>query len=218
MSRSFTGSSSQYLNLGSAVVSGPPFTIAAWFYLENSSHTFYSMPSIHNSSTTDAGNYHALEVDSSAVYAESKVLAADVGNYATSSAAPSIGAWQHACGVFSATNSRAAYLNGGNKGTNAGTFAPTVNMTDIGRLRAFAASPIYGTGRVAEVAIWDAALTDEEVASLAKGFAPHLIRPGNLVSYWPLLGNTSPEIDIISANGLTLVNAPTKIEHPPIYK
>lgn len=34
-------------------------------------------------------------------------------------------------------------------------------------------------------AYWDTALTDKEIAALAQGWPPYLVRPENLVSYCP---------------------------------
>jgi hypothetical protein len=41
-------------------------------------------------------------------------------------------------------------------------------------------------GRVAHAAIWNTALTQNEIIDLARGVSPLLIRPGNLAGYWPL--------------------------------
>ena len=44
----------------------------------------------------------------------------------------------------------------------------------------------YCDGSLAEAAIWNAALSDAEVAALATGVSPLLVRPGSLVFYAPL--------------------------------
>ena len=74
-------------------------------------------------------------------------------------------------------------------------------------------------GRLAEIAIWNAALTDDEVLSLSKGVSPLRVDPQNLVAYWPLYGNGSPEPNYVRNStdlALTLINAPPQIDHAPV--
>lgn len=42
-------------------------------------------------------------------------------------------------------------------------------------------------GSLAEIAIWNAVLTEDEIISTTKGFSPSLIRFQNLVHYWDLV-------------------------------
>ena len=65
--------------------------------------------------------------------------------------------------------------------------------------------------------MWDVALTDDEVATLAKGVCPLFVRPGNLLAYWPLIGNNSPEIDCVGRFEMTLTNSPGTSAHPRVY-
>lgn len=55
-------------------------------------------------------------------------------------------------------------------------------------------------GLLAEVAIWDAALTNTEIRSLASGAKAPGIRPANLKGYWPLCGINDYETDVINNN------------------
>ena len=67
---------------------------------------------------------------------------------------------------------------------------------------------------MAEVGIWNAALTAAEIASLAKGMTCDKIRPQNLVFYAPLVR------DLIDAKGgrtITNNNAATVANHPRVY-
>lgn len=70
----------------------------------------------------------------------------------------------------------------------------TANILRFGA-RSDSASTEPFDGALAEIAIWDAALSDGEMAALAKGVSPRLFRPGNLKGYWPLWGSSSPERD-----------------------
>jgi len=55
-------------------------------------------------------------------------------------------------------------------------------------------------GLIADAAIWDINLTQEELNALAKGVSPAMIRRPNLKGYWPLLGlNLATEADLCGA-------------------
>lgn len=69
-------------------------------------------------------------------------------------------------------------------------------------------------GRIAEVGIWTRTLGDSEIAGLAKGYSP-LFYPQSLDFYSPLIGNFSPEVDLIGASAGTVTGA-TKFTHPRI--
>lgn len=73
-------------------------------------------------------------------------------------------------------------------------------------------------GRLAESAMWsNIALSAAQISSLSKGASPLLVQRAGLVGYWPLVGNTSPEIDFVAGNGLTLNDSPPAAAHPRIY-
>jgi hypothetical protein len=59
----------------------------------------------------------------------------------------------------------------------------------------------YFAGKIAEVAVWNVALGDDEIASLAAGANPTTIEAEYLVGYWPLLSDAN---DDIGSNNLTL--------------
>ncbi len=70
-------------------------------------------------------------------------------------------------------------------------------------------------GFIGHGALWNVALSDAEIASLANpGVSPLRMRRDSLVAYWPLNGQ-SPEIDIVGRKDLTLFGAPTVAEEPP---
>ena len=67
---------------------------------------------------------------------------------------------------------------------------------------------------MAEVGIWNAALTAAEVASLAKGMTCDKVRPQSLVFYAPLVR------DLIDQKGgliITNNNTATVAVHPRVY-
>ena len=73
---------------------------------------------------------------------------------------------------------------------------------------------LHYTGRIADAAIWNAALTAAEIASLAKGMTCDKIRPQNLVFYAPLVRDLNDQ-----KGGLTITNnnAATVAAHTRVY-
>lgn len=115
--------------------------------------------------------------------------------------------WNHSCGVFAATNSRTAYLNGDAATTN--TSSSTQNPLDNIAIGARWATTlgVYMRGLMADVGIWNVALTLDEIRSLAGGVACDKVRPQNLVFYAPLVREfIDKKGTIITNNGVTVAD------------
>ncbi len=69
-------------------------------------------------------------------------------------------------------------------------------------------------GLMAEVGIWNAALTAAEVASLAKGMTCDKVRPQSLVFYAPLVRDL---IDARGGRAITNNNGATVAAHTRVY-
>lgn len=214
MARDFNGST-QLLRNSNAVVSVAPLTMACWFYATNVT-TGNAYITIADSATDSSywGLWGRGEVDDKVYCAQGDNVSP---SFALTSTTFSANTWHHAAAVFTSNSSRAVFLDGGGKGTDATTVGnpPSLDRTSIGILDRL--NPVfYHNGYVAEPAIWSAALTDAEVVSLALGYSPELIRPQSLIEYWRLFGNQSPEPGRVNGYDMTLVNAPTKAAHPPM--
>jgi hypothetical protein len=130
--------------------------------------------------------------------------------------------WVHLCGVFTSTSSRTIYANGGNTNTNTTTLsgANSSSIVSIGATRATTGQPAANTpvsffnGDIAEVGIWNAALTAEEIASLAKGMTCDKVRPQSLVFYAPLVRDLQ---DVRGGLTITNNNTATVANHPRVY-
>lgn len=87
-----------------------------------------------------------------------------------------------------------------------GEFTPfgSINTATIGARRDTDVD-IHFKGKIAEVALWNVALSDDEIALLSQGESPLNIRRADLIHYWPLDGNASPEPDLVGARPGTLV-------------
>jgi len=210
MSRLFDDSNTEYLEVAAALVTDTPLTMAAWFN-SNDTGTEQTVISIGQAALHD---YFALRLMSWGPIRAITFNGAATGA-ATSTANYSANTWHHICGVFTAEDNRAVFLNGGNKGTNTTNVAiDTIDNTAIGRA-AHSNKTWYMSGMVAEAAIWNAALTDGEAAILATGASPLMVRPQSLVFYTPLLRNE--DRDIVGGLSLTPANAPTIADHPRVW-
>lgn len=111
----------------------------------------------------------------------------NVWNRAQSTATIVANSWLAFGGTWSGVTSRAAYVNGGDKGTDA--TSTTVNMGIQnrfgigGRFRSSISG--YWHGKLARMAFWSVALSDAEHLSLAGGADPTTIQSGNLLAYYP---------------------------------
>lgn len=215
MARSFLATSSQHLEVASAPVTAVPLSIAVWVMI---SGTLTATRRIVSLSDPDGASETAFYLHSVSGQVIGRTVNAGSGAQAVSSVGIVADTWHHMCVVFSAVNARAAYLDGGNKGTNTGSITPAgIEKTLIGAREVTSTKSQFMNGRVAEVAIWNVALNDAEVLALSGGIAPPYVRPGNCVAYYPLWGLHSPEIDLCPVpQSLTLVNAPPIANHAPV--
>ena len=137
-----------------------------------------------------------------------------VYDQAESTSSAVIGEWQHGRFDVQSSTSRIAYLNGGNAGTAAAPVTPAAAITGISIGAGYGASGIgYFNGRLAEVGVWDAALTAADAASLARGVSPLFIKRNNLVAYWPIIGRASPDVDVTGGVGLSIFGGPPAAPH-----
>lgn len=212
MAYDFNGTT-QYLSVSSAPVTAVPFTMAAWFN-SDSITTSQAIVSLDNATTSFQG-YRLLAMGAIA----GDPVRADTGGAVPNAAADSsIGytanTWNHAAGVFTQP-SVSVFLNG-SANTVASNFViyPTVNRFNIAARLSLGAPGSSFDGRIAEVGIWNAALTAAEIASLSRGMTCDKVRPQSLVFYAPLirdLQDTRGGLSITNNNGATVAN------HPRVY-
>ncbi|GAH16901.1 unnamed protein product, partial [marine sediment metagenome] len=201
MARNFDDASNQSLSYASEILAEVPITMAAWFKVDEAKNA--GLVDIYQSGTSD---YMTLEITHLRRATVMVKRDGEIGHGVFTATTFELNTWNHACGVFASSTSRSIYLNGGAKQTNTNDITPDgLNSTRIG----LGTTANYMSGHIGGVALWDIALTDSQVAMLATGLAPLAVQPQNLVSYWPLIGHTSPEIDIVGNYGMVLNNGPT---------
>lgn len=107
------------------------------------------------------------------------------------------GTWYHIACVYDggtlSTSTIHIYINGVSQGlTKAGPGSGSANTTDAGYAIAFdygSDAGRYFDGKISEFAIWDVALTQDEITLLAKSKVkgmPYQLQPSNLITYIPL--------------------------------
>lgn len=166
-------------------VTAAPLTMAAWFNADSAT-AGDTLISISDSSAT--GNLFRLmirgDVGGDPVRASTVTGGAEVS--ADTTTGYTTGTWMHACAVYASSTSRTAYISGGSSANNTTSSVPS-SLDRIG-LACDADSTIQRiySGLLHWPAIWNVALTQQEISSLAAGADPRTIRPANLVTFVPL--------------------------------
>lgn len=123
------------------------------------------------------------------------------------------GNWHRVTGTYDGTTVT-CYVDNTVTGTAAETRALQYAALSL-QMGSFDGTQLFTTGSIADVAIWSAALSTSDIASLTAAFAADLVRPDKLVAYWPLMGRNSPEIELHKAMDLTVTSA-NQADHPRI--
>lgn len=212
-------SSTNFMRGTTLPVSAAPLTISAWGYTSIAASNTQDMVGLYKSSATGNIDCFRLALDVSAVIFQANNGSAS--GTATTSQGPSTNTWFHAAGVQASATSRAAYFNGGFKGTDTLSRTPAgIDRASIGKRDNVSSDNNFGrtgTGYLADVAMWNVALTDAEILSLSLGFSPLLVRPSGLVFYSPLYGVGSNEPNLINSAAEATINGTlTQGIHPPI--
>lgn len=182
--------------------------MACWALCDSDSFN-ETLMHLHDSVTWgDYSGYLLEKINGGTIRAASTNFAAassDVGSITA-------GVWFHACGVWASSTSRIVYLNGTAGTEDTTSKSISVDALYIGRRQA--SSPDrYVNGKLAEAAIWSAALTAPEVASLAKGYAPSMVRPGSLAFYLPMVRGLVGDV----VGGLQMTNTSVTVAaHPRV--
>jgi len=201
MARDFDGSG-DYLTQASEVVNEDgPFTVSIWAYPEGSDLDVVWWQG--EDGTFSDGHDIATRGDlpSSEVGLTTYVSGSE--SYAATSNAFNSSAWNHICGIVTSTTSRRIILNGDWSNSGTSTTSRNLSTSDTMRVaRPGHTSSVDFDGRLAQLALWTAALVQWEVEALADGAHPLLIRPASLKEIWMIAGD-SPEKGLLDS-GLTL--------------
>lgn len=212
MARKFVAASSEYLQVESGLGLAYPFTMACWANVD--AEVGCTLMAVQQKASDN--EFHMLEARggdaNNTVNAASHATAAAAD--ALTSTFFSINTWFHAAGVFNSATSRSSFLNGGGKVTSATNATPaSLDRYSVGALRRLTPAG-YMSGKIAEAAIWNVALSDAQITLLAGGANPLSILPGNLIHYTPLWGNSSPEPNNGTGSTTLTATGTVKSDHP----
>lgn len=218
MAANFTRTSLQYFYCPTTPITDIPVTISCWF---KANGLLVDQDLIRIGGANGSNNFSnilALQAQTAGILRW--VYRGGNGSvmFLPSSNTYSAGVWNHAIGNTILINSHEVWLNG-TKTTSSSSASPI----DVGGLAAMAigADPVAGApnfmdGKIIEVAIWNATLTDLEKISLSKGYNPLRVRPASLVFYSPLVQNT---IELRAARSMTNNNAINFLpDYAAVYK
>lgn len=127
----------------------------------------------------------------------------------------------HVAAVFTSATSRGLYVDGALQGSD--TDAPTSSFQGHIALigMRFTTAFSYGQffdGTIAEVAIWNVALSQAQILAIAKGRDPRAVSSTQPLVYWPMYGDGSEEMGWNYNPSLTLSNSPARTNHPIISR
>jgi hypothetical protein len=214
MSIDLTAASSHRLVLGDLPASpAKPTSFAAWCKPNNNS-TNQALICVGQNNATSARNNIYLRLRSDGLAGISQFHSETISNL--TGAAYSSGSWQF-FGCAMPTSGSAKVVKDTTITSGALTTSTPGGMNDLCIGAQFYLSSGFTdhlNGAVAEAAVWDVVLTDEEFAALARGMSPRLIRTSSLQFYAPLIRAWQ---DIASGAALTPNGSPAVSDHPRIY-
>lgn len=163
----FVSASSQYLDLGRAVVSDGPVTLACWFN-SNDTDNLQTLVSLGNN-----GSNGVMRLIIRANSAGDPLWAQQEGDgggafFAATTLGITANTWHHGCAIFQPDNPnrrRSAYIDGGNRGDETTATTTTPDFTTIGAMRRDSVQQ-YMSGMIADVRIYNRALSDAEIWQL----------------------------------------------------
>jgi len=203
-----TFTSSNYFNRGDAIAT-PPMTISAWWYVTGWGADYQCIAQIGRMGSSD--HRHNISIGPSGdAFATcfSRSTGSDRSEIAISAADHN--KWNHQVGVWRSNADRQVYLNGVAGVVNTTSINPTsLSTTSIGA-RTDSAEP-GTTMRIAEVGFWDIALGADDIAALAKGCSPLMVRPDHLIEYMPLVRGDWSKSSKFGVSG-----TPGVLDHPRI--
>ena len=219
MARDIPGSAGNYLSVGDVAaidITGTALTVVCWLRPDTIGAED-EIISKRDSGSTDF--QYSLHIASGGAIGFRIGDGGGTFDTAAGGTAVTTGVWHHLAGVKNGTGVNA--LKGYCDGVEQASVTSNVAIGDSAQALVFGRISNSDTnitdGLLAEIAIWNVALSPGELAALAKGVSPLLIRPQSLKGYWPLLGTGSPERDYSGqGNAATIVGSVAAGNHPPV--
>jgi hypothetical protein len=179
-----------YVRYDAAALTAVPLTMACW-YKPVSTATGSGLIGLFNSGSAST-NFFRLSTNTSG-QAAAQTNASSTAQAVTSVAATS-GQWSHFGATFPSNGVRNAFINGRNRIQDTASQTPTgLNRTSLG-VRDSGTQSAFADGLMLAAGIWNEALNDEEMASLADGWSPLQVRRHALVFFVPCIAGTGYEM------------------------
>ena len=212
MAYDFNGTN-QYLSTASAPVTAMPLTMACW-HRPAQTAAARAVLAISTIGGGGVGRFQISQLVSPAGTTASSVTDGGTAVDAVATKTLVANTWYHSAAVFTSSSNRSAFIDGSETNNTVSNVGPTAPDQFLVGSRYAAAFGAYFDGDIAEVGIWNAALTAAEVASLADGFTCDKVRPQSLVFYAPLIRNLQ---DVRGGLTITNNNTATVANHPRVY-
>lgn len=211
-------SGSNKLRKTSAIVADPgsPVTFVSWGYM-GTVQTGVAIGIFASASNSD-DDYHELLVRPSPFQVSMRSASGSTGNAAQSANFPA-NTWTHMGGWVASAASRAAYVNGANKVTDTGSRTPVgLDRTAMGvRDNVSNDTPWPSAGHLGPTAVWNVALSDNDMAALGAGLDPLLVHPESLILCNYLDAPGGP--DLVSATPFSMIGTLTQSTiGPPMFR
>lgn len=193
-----------------------PSTISVWFYDTLANATSKWIAGDGDLSTGTVIESSGLEISSGTLKFATR---SGTSGQVVSSNTYAANAWHHGAGISRTDTSRSVFLNGVRTNTTISRSPHTANVNfRIGavndRTSGAGASPSIGV-YIAEIACWSGVqLTDDEIAMLAAGCDPRLVRSGSISLYMPMIRDV---MDICSSDAITTIGTISYFPHSRIY-
>lgn len=129
--------------------------------------------------------------------------------------------WYHIAGTMSSGNNKYVYVDGSPGALDFFYANPvSLDLTTLGAFERISGPQWPLSGGLAEVGFWNIDLDTSEISALAKGISPLLIRPQNLVAYWPLIREGAAGVyrDIIGGLDTVESGGSATAPHPRIIR
>jgi len=206
----------EYLQIDQNLINTDVFTWACWAWFDSSTSDRVLLWS---GDSTAANKYFLLvhEADDDSIQFKARNTATKT---AATSTAITDGQWHHILAYSASATDRKVYIDNAGEGVNVDSVTGIDSITDrftVGRTGDN--TPVNEMdGRIAEIAIWNFAMTDSaDRQMLVDRFSPIFVKPNNLILYFPCLSILDLK-DRLNPTILTAFATPTDAEHPIITR
>lgn len=206
----FASASSQSITGNATLVTAEPLTIALRYRLAS---TPTNRMAFALGRSTGQGAFR-LNITGTTMLAQRVDDTGAPNASSSTTVANTVGTWYHAAAVFLGSGQNVTgYINGvaGTPALNTGTTLSTLDRVVVGARLSGGTPGLFFDGDLAEIGVWNAALTAEEIAGLAKGFRNRTTRSSSLRFNLRLIRSIQ---DLAQGLSMTANNSPTVSNHP----